>query len=152
MSVTLRCPNCGTTRATPGECDACHEAQARYFCTNHTPGLWLDGRTCPACGAQFGDESRLPSAPAPPVRTRASADEKAIRGSTLAPWQQILSAILRAGSVVAAATPRRERAALGRGAGGCLGRLLLFIVLLIVAVVVAVVWFGRALLHGMQPY
>ena len=26
--VILRCPNCGTSKATPGECDACHEAQS----------------------------------------------------------------------------------------------------------------------------
>ena len=40
--VVLRCPNCGTTQATPAECEACHEADVRWFCPNHTPGRWLD--------------------------------------------------------------------------------------------------------------
>src|SRR3954470_6767895 len=73
MSVVLRCPNCGTTRATPGECEACHEAQVRYFCTTHSPGLWLAGPTCPTCGATFG------AAPAPPrsVRPARPAPERA---------------------------------------------------------------------------
>ena len=62
--VVLRCPNCGTTRSAPGECEACHEAQVRYFCTNHSPGEWLDGPTCRRCGAKFGDRP-VPPAPAP---------------------------------------------------------------------------------------
>jgi predicted RNA-binding Zn-ribbon protein involved in translation (DUF1610 family) len=53
-SVVLRCPNCGTIQAMPGECDACHEAQVGYFCTNHNPGQWLTSSKCPQCGAQFG--------------------------------------------------------------------------------------------------
>lgn len=52
--VVLRCPNCGTTRATPGECEACHEAQVRYYCTNHKPGIWLEQPACGRCGARFG--------------------------------------------------------------------------------------------------
>jgi hypothetical protein len=55
MSVVQRCPNCGTTQATSGECDACHEAQVGYFCANHTPGLWLSGPECPRCGARLGE-------------------------------------------------------------------------------------------------
>lgn len=70
MSVVLRCPSCGTTRATPGECEACHEAKVRYFCTNHTPGVWVDTPSCPQCGARFGEGRRPPPAPAPPMRTR----------------------------------------------------------------------------------
>ena len=77
--VVLRCPNCGTTRATPGECEACHDAQVRYYCTNHKPGLWLDTPTCSQCGARFGEPSptrpvapgrapRPPSPPPPPPR------------------------------------------------------------------------------------
>jgi hypothetical protein len=27
----LHCPNRGTTRPMPGECEACHAAQVRYF-------------------------------------------------------------------------------------------------------------------------
>ena len=29
--VVLRCPNCGTTQAGPGECEACHEAEVAYI-------------------------------------------------------------------------------------------------------------------------
>ena len=69
--VILRCPNCGTSKATPGECDACHEAQVRYYCTNHKPGLWLDAPTCSHCGAQFGDPVRAPARPiSPPTPSR----------------------------------------------------------------------------------
>ena len=39
--VVLRCPQCGTVQRDSGECEACHEADVRYFCTNHTPGQWL---------------------------------------------------------------------------------------------------------------
>jgi hypothetical protein len=53
--VVLRCSNCGTVQATTGECEACHEADVRYFCTNHTPGLWLDQPVCGRCGARFGE-------------------------------------------------------------------------------------------------
>lgn len=63
--VALRCPNCGTTKSAPGECDACHEAQVRYYCSNHKPGRWLDTPACPQCGAKFGDPVR-PAAPPPP--------------------------------------------------------------------------------------
>jgi hypothetical protein len=74
--VVLRCPNCGTTRGAPGECEACHEAQVRYYCTNHTPGRWLDGPACSQCGAAFGERPRprapapAPAAPAPTARPR----------------------------------------------------------------------------------
>ena len=71
--VILRCPNCGTSKATPGECEACHEAQVRYYCTNHKPGRWLDASVCPECGAKFGDPVRpaaKPVAPAAPPRPR----------------------------------------------------------------------------------
>ena len=68
--VVLRCPNCGTTRVAPGLCEACHEADVRYYCTNHTPGQWLEARACPQCGARFGDPARPPGAPAPAARAR----------------------------------------------------------------------------------
>lgn len=79
MSVVQRCPSCGTTSTTPGECQACHEAMLRYFCTNHTPRVWLDASTCPQCGARFGDPAREASAPAPaiPPRKRAAAPARA---------------------------------------------------------------------------
>jgi hypothetical protein len=65
--VILRCPNCGTSTTAPGECEACHEAQVRYYCTNHKPGRWLDASACPQCGAKFGDPVRPPASPIPPV-------------------------------------------------------------------------------------
>jgi hypothetical protein len=65
--VILRCPNCGTSKSSPGECDACHEAQVRYYCTNHKPGVWLDAAACSQCGARFGDPVRAPERPIPPA-------------------------------------------------------------------------------------
>jgi hypothetical protein len=73
MNVVQRCPHCGTTRATPGECEACHEAQVRYYCTNHAPGLWLDGPACPKCGARFGDSVLREAPPAKATASRARA-------------------------------------------------------------------------------
>lgn len=69
-SVVLRCPNCGTTRAASGECEACHEAQVRYYCTNHTPGRWLDTPSCLQCGARFGEPMGVPVRPAPAAPKR----------------------------------------------------------------------------------
>ena len=62
-AVVLRCPNCGTTQGVPGECEACHEAPVRYYCTNHSPGRWLEAQVCSQCGAVYG---RAEPAPAPP--------------------------------------------------------------------------------------
>jgi hypothetical protein len=74
MSVTRRCPSCGTTQAISGDCQACHEAEVRYYCTNHTPGVWLDGTSCPHCGSRLGAAPRAKStAPPPPVRRPAPA-------------------------------------------------------------------------------
>ncbi len=67
--VVLRCPSCGTTQAGPGECEACHEAQVAYFCTNHSPGRWLEAPTCPQCGARFGEASpAAKTTPSPATR------------------------------------------------------------------------------------
>jgi hypothetical protein len=66
--VVLRCRNCGTTQRAPGECEACHEAEVHYFCSNHKPGLWLDGPSCSHCGARFGAPTRPPATP--PVTER----------------------------------------------------------------------------------
>jgi hypothetical protein len=70
--VALRCPTCGTTQSHPGECDACFDAEVRYFCSNHSPGLWIDGPVCSRCGAKFGDapgtEPELPARSTPSVR------------------------------------------------------------------------------------
>jgi hypothetical protein len=66
MSVVLRCPNCGTTQAHPGECEACAEGEVQYFCTNHDEGIWLDGPVCRRCGAKFGDAPARPTPVSPP--------------------------------------------------------------------------------------
>lgn len=93
--VVLRCPNCGTIQPVEGQCDACHEAAVRFFCTNHTPGLWLEGSACPQCGARFGEPvpsrpARAPTAPpgaappevgVPPTRRSAEADEAELWGT-----------------------------------------------------------------------
>lgn len=175
MSVVQRCPQCGTTKATAGECKACHEAQVRYFCTNHTPGLWLDGSTCPKCGARFGASPVRSSAPptvsartrpseppravrervrrsahAPPPRSRRSVPDyeeaHAPRPSPLLLWQQLLRAAIRARYTPSRSARYRERPAIGMGAGGCLKRLLLAVVLLFIALASGVFVFGRALI------
>lgn len=80
--VLLRCPNCGTTKSSFGECDACHEAQVRYHCTNHTPGKWLDSPRCGTCGAAFGERTTrpapsLPATPAPSTERPSAAPSDA---------------------------------------------------------------------------
>jgi hypothetical protein len=59
--VVLRCPHCGTTQVTQGECQACHESSVRYFCSNHSPGHWLESPRCGSCGATFGERTASPS-------------------------------------------------------------------------------------------
>lgn len=96
--VVLRCPNCGTTRSDNGECEACHEAQVRYFCTNHAPGRWLDAGACGPCGARFGDPVPMPvpapgasptggRPPAPQPRT--SVTPAAGSAGPPAPWRRL---------------------------------------------------------------
>lgn len=95
-SVVLRCPNCGTVQPTDGECEACREAEVRYFCTNHTPGRWLDSTACTQCGARFGDPAPAREAPpAPRPRTdyrppRTSDPRPDLRGSDPepGPWDE----------------------------------------------------------------
>lgn len=70
--VVIRCPNCGTTQATLGECEACHEAEARYFCPNHAPGRWIDGPTCPSCGARHTGRTRVEAPPPRVTQPRVS--------------------------------------------------------------------------------
>ncbi len=70
--VILRCPNCGTTQAGTGECEACHGAQVAYYCTNHSPGHWLKAPICAQCGARFGEaasNARTPASTQPPPVT-----------------------------------------------------------------------------------
>jgi hypothetical protein len=84
--VVLRCPNCGTTKGAAGECEACHEAEVRFYCTNHTPGRWLDAAACSTCGARFGDPVRpAPAAPRPPAPPTVPATPRTARKRTM-PW------------------------------------------------------------------
>jgi len=85
MSVVQRCPSCGTTQATAGECEACHESSVRFYCTNHEPGRWLDGRTCPACDARRAGATDLPPAHRAPPRARHVAAPAPARSPTPAP-------------------------------------------------------------------
>jgi hypothetical protein len=66
--VVLRCSNCGTTQSTLGECEACHERQVGYYCTNHKPGRWLDGPVCSQCHAVYGRDEPPPPAPSQPAK------------------------------------------------------------------------------------
>ena len=152
MSVVARCPNCGTTQAKTGECEACHEAQVRYFCTNHEPGVWLAGPTCPQCEARATPPARASAAPSRrpdprPSPRVASADppppppeEAAPDAAPPALWKQLLRA-----AVASRLTPRGPDASSARAptssglAGGWLRRLALRLVLIVVVLVVAVV-------------
>jgi len=67
--VLLRCPKCGTTQSHTGECDACYEDTVRYYCSNHSPGLWLNAPTCIKCGAKFGAAPLKAPSPAPRAST-----------------------------------------------------------------------------------
>ena len=72
--VVLRCSTCGTTQSHAGECETCGEGTVRYYCENHSPGLWMDEPVCAVCGAKFGERPPeptrpiLPSSPAPRAR------------------------------------------------------------------------------------
>lgn len=160
MSVVQRCPNCGTTQSAAGECEACHEAQVRYYCTNHEPGLWLSGRTCPQCEARaaatarpIASASALPSH-APPAAPRVAAaastheherlhpvDGGSLDLSTPRPpfWEKLLRGAVfeRPASRPAKATPEPERVSV-REAGGFLMRLALRLALVVVGLVVAI--------------
>jgi hypothetical protein len=87
--VALRCATCGTTQDRPGECEACSDGEVRYFCGNHSPGLWLDEPVCTRCGAKFGEAPRrdpvFPSRPSlPPLATR-RAESRSPKPSAAAP-------------------------------------------------------------------
>ena len=162
--VVLRCPNCGTTRPSAGECDACHEAAVRLFCTNHTPGLWLEGKQCATCGARWGDPPRPAPAPPPPAATRRPAvaarpaappsppadddvmDIDRERDVLAARFREILDTAARAHHE-RAAPPPLATAPVVRGVGGCLVRLLVFLAVLFFGLVSAAFLFGGALLQ-----
>jgi hypothetical protein len=145
--VILRCPNCGTGRAAPGECEACHEADARYFCTNHAPGVWLDGTACPRCGAKFGQAA--PAAPASPASPAAPA-ARPTRPTPAAPsLEEMLAEAVRARE---AARPTMEpgphvRAAT-RGMAGCLVRALVLLFVFILMSFSGMFMFGGSMFGG----
>jgi len=85
-SVVLRCSNCGTVQASAGQCEACHEAEVRYFCRNHNPGRWLDGPACNACGAQFGIDPDYASTAAPGMVPEP--DEPRVRRKAMEPTKK----------------------------------------------------------------
>jgi hypothetical protein len=164
MSVVLRCSSCGTTQSRPGECEACHEAQVRYFCTNHEPGIWLEAASCPQCGARFGVAARPVAAPIPtrarrrpptpvraprPVSAPPASYAEPVMPSEPAPglppgalWQALLRAALSSRDAPLFRSSRR-----GAGLGGCVMRLLWVAVLGFLALLAALFFFGRSLLY-----
>jgi hypothetical protein len=118
--VVLRCPNCGTTQGQLGECEACHEADVRYFCPNHTPGRWLDGPVCAECAARAARERPAPRTPPPrpspprtremppPVEPRPSTRPPPSTGSSFDDWRERVAGTVRRGPVVIDEGPRRE--------------------------------------------
>jgi hypothetical protein len=170
--VVLRCPNCGTVEATAGECEACHGAQVRYFCTNHTPGLWLEASSCAQCGARFGEVAPAPASAPPPIDrsvqtgvTRmtqpitpepeagpweTSPPDVKTSARAPSPWIEMLAAAARASSA-----RRAEREDYGdeppvrvRG-GGCLKQLVLLALMLFGLFVLAALLLGGALLRSL---
>lgn len=140
MSVVKRCPNCGTTQSAAGECKTCREARVQYFCTNHEPGIWVDGPTCPQCAARARSTPPTRSTATPlavPARPRSTvvvADAAAfgdeperasprddaaldIRRSRPALWKLLASAVLARKAPVSTAAPARDRAAVGHARG-----------------------------------
>ena len=167
--VVLRCPHCGTTRAAPGECDACHEAEVRWFCRNHEAGRWIDAPPCPDCGA--GVERATP-APSPPPRRRPTAPPSfdapprpmaPPRPTVDDPWEVPPWASPRE----PAGVDRPDDAGLPPGWGGgppptihvrplpilgCVGRLLTYVVMAVVLLAMATCWFfGGGVMVGVAP-
>ena len=165
--VTLRCPHCGTTQGVLGECEACREAEVRYFCTNHTPGLWLDAPSCSRCGARFGqaepdrhEPEPTPSASEmpPPVRPRrmdadagpwARAEDRPdldSRGPTAPDPTRILLDML---SAAARSRPlMREYHDKPRRRGGCLRTLFMLALLLLGLFVLGPILLGMFMGYG----
>ena len=113
-SVALRCATCGTTQSHPGECEACFDGEVRYFCSNHSPGLWIDEPVCRRCGAKFGDAPRTepelssrstPAAPAPETRRAESRPAKSRGGVAPRPARPGRSPVSGEGSEDIPTTP-----------------------------------------------
>ena len=161
--VTLRCSNCGTTQNTPGECQACHEQQVQFYCTRHTPGLWLKTPVCSQCGAEFGkdplpprERPRAPPEPRPPGRRQPPDRPEARLPPRPSPWGEpdspppppgrvrldarIIERLLR--EHYRRRSPRTEDVEIARGslapivAGGCLRIILLGFLIMMIAMYV----------------
>lgn len=175
--VALRCANCGTVQATPGECEACHEATVRYFCTNHAPGLWLDAPSCPNCGAQFGEgapvprPSARPFAPPPealpepyvsdagpkpspwPVEPRRTSrgfsddTDGSGRGALPNPWLDLLVGAARLRKASSASPDKLDGPPEAVAVGGCLKRALALVLVLVALFVMASMLLGGFLLQ-----
>ena len=170
--VVLRCPNCGTSQPAEGQCEACHEAAVRYFCANHTPGVWLSSASCPQCGARFGDPAparREPRFSEPPRVRPTVVRDPASRSADLepGPWDAdspseldrasgpsvrpdpfrvLLGAMAAAARARAAErSPYDDARPVRHGGGGCIGRIFM-LVLLLVALVLMLPFFLSALL------
>lgn len=179
--VILRCPNCGTSTATSGECEACHEAQVRFYCTNHNPGHWLDAPACPQCGAKFGDpRPAAPSVP-PPVRPRPRAEPPPPLDTSPGPWGrrerrrsarpeaetdrasagdirtakmlEMLRALSRAGRITRRSTyPVPEAPPARAAAAGCLMRFMLLVMFLFIILPLIFSLIGGSLLGVLEGY
>lgn len=175
--VALRCANCGTVQATPGECEACHEAAVRFFCTNHASGLWLDASSCPECGARFGEVAAAPRAPdrptvpppaalpepyasdvapepspwpmEPPRTSRGSSDgmDTSHRGALPNPWLDLLVSAAKLRKVSSASRDRWDGPPKAAAMGGCLKRMLTLVLALAVLFVLASMLIGGFLLQ-----
>ena len=161
--VALRCATCGTTQSHPGECEACFDGEVRYFCSNHSPGLWIDEPVCRRCGAKFGDAPRTepelssrstPAVPAPETRraesrppksrpARSSRSPLSGEGSEDVPTTSSLADLLAAmaertrgrhKTEDAWTHPPAERPSRGLPVMGCLVRLVLLIIVVIALV------------------
>ena len=157
MTVVRRCPSCGTQTDTAGECEACHEAQVRYFCSNHTPGLWLEAPVCPQCGARHGEPADGAAAasigttsirvrsPAPArVRTPSSTPAPAYSRS-VPPRARAEEWSFREPPLPPSVATRREGPSPLRLLGGCLVRFVLFLLVLALLLAGALFWAQRAL-------
>ncbi|CAN5800685.1 hypothetical protein BH11MYX2_BH11MYX2_21660 [soil metagenome] len=165
MSVVLRCPNCGTTQATIGDCDACHEAQVKYYCTNHDPGIWVAGPTCPQCDARAAarppsrvekpvrvDKPAVPSRverPAVPSRVakpavvvRPSVDEDDVELRSVRPsfWEDVI----RSSPLVRRAGPVADRPVQSPWFLRLVMRLAVIALVLVAALVGAIYWLGHS--------
>ena len=89
--------------------------------------------------------------PAPYDACAVEAARLADEASGLAPWQRILSAVLRA-RLTAPGARERTGPPSAPLAGGCLRRLLVLIGLFMLVIAVTLFLFGRALVHALQTF